>query len=533
MKSRRLMPDFGRPVLVDPSGRPVATYGAWKSARRDRRQTAGWGLGVAGSADEDSLWDLPTLRNRSRQVVRDMPLAAGAINTSTKSVVGTGLSVRSEINRDIIGCSEDEAEAFQKKAEAIFNLWAGTKASDLTMTQNFWEQQDLAFRMVLESGDGLALTCYREHPSTPFGLCIQLVEGDRISNPDNQQDSTNLVAGVILDNTGAASGWWVQDQHPGASLFSGKKSWTQRKAFSASGRRIAHQLFMRRRPDQHRGIPYLATVIESLKELGEYTDGELRAAVISGLYTGFVTRKTEVDDDTDEPTAVDAGDGSGDREIELGYGTIRFLDDDEDIKFSTPGRPNTAFDPFVLAVLRQIGTALEIPYEILIQHFTASYSAARAALLELAKYVRRSRAWLADNFCQICYEALLEEAVARKMINAPGWDDPLKRLAYCGAVWTGDSMGQIDMGKEVSAWKEAVDAGFAPSGDASVALFGTDGDRVAERRAYEAKRNAQLKLPAPGATSNANAPQQPAKASGQPAQDTEEDAQDSPDLEEA
>lgn len=63
-----------------------------------------------------------------------------------------------------------------------------------------------------------------------------------------------------------------------------------------------------------------------------------------------------------------------------------------------PGRPNTAFDGFVVAICRQIGAALEIPYELLVKNFNASYSASRGALLEAWKMFRMYRTWLANDF---------------------------------------------------------------------------------------------------------------------------------------
>jgi capsid protein len=63
--------------------------------------------------------------------------------------------------------------------------------------------------------------------------------------------------------------------------------------------------------------------------------------------------------------------------------------------FVNPARPNPEFDAFVMSILRQIGVGLEIPYEILIKHFTASYSASRAALETAWQFFRRRRTWLA------------------------------------------------------------------------------------------------------------------------------------------
>ena len=75
-------------------------------------------------------------------------------------------------------------------------------------------------------------------------------------------------------------------------------------------------------------------------------------------------------------------------------------------------RPNTAFDGFVLAVLRQVAVGLELPFEVLIKHFTSSYSAARAALLDAWKFYKGRRAWLVWTFCQPVYEMVVSELVA-------------------------------------------------------------------------------------------------------------------------
>jgi hypothetical protein len=47
----------------------------------------------------------------------------------------------------------------------------------------------------------------------------------------------------------------------------------------------------------------------------------------------------------------------------------------------------------VLAVLRQIGVALGLPFEVLVKHFKASYSAARATWPSL-EILRARKHWL-------------------------------------------------------------------------------------------------------------------------------------------
>ena len=76
----------------------LAMLGGYTGARRDRRQTQTWNT-AGGSADAVSLDDLPVLRDRSRDLLRNAPLATGAVNTLITNVVGTGLRPQSHIDR--------------------------------------------------------------------------------------------------------------------------------------------------------------------------------------------------------------------------------------------------------------------------------------------------------------------------------------------------------------------------------------------------------------------------------------------------
>ncbi|MGZ7263521.1 phage portal protein, partial [Streptococcus pyogenes] len=80
------------------------------------------------------------------------------------------------------------------------------------------------------------------------------------------------------------------------------------------------------------------------------------------------------------------------RDLRLGDGLVMELDEGESIETANPGRPNAQFDPFVMAMWKMIGGALGVPFEILVKHFTASYSASRAALLQFTHYVLTDRA---------------------------------------------------------------------------------------------------------------------------------------------
>jgi lambda family phage portal protein len=243
-------------------------------------------------------------------------------------------------------------------------------------------------------------------------------------------------------------------------------------AFGKSGAPLVLHLFDKTRPGQTRGVPYLAPVIELIKQLGRYTDAEVMAAVVSGMLTVFVTN--ENGDPTVGTPAIESDpiDTTG---LELGYGSVIGLMPGEKISTVTPGRPSTAFDPFVQAVLRQIGVALELPFELLIKHFTASYSAARAALEEAWDYFSRRRHWLATSLCQPVYEAVITEAVATGRLHAPGFfSDPMVRVAWLGSEWSGDAPSQLDPLKEINAAAARVNLRISTRAEECSRLTGGD-----------------------------------------------------------
>jgi lambda family phage portal protein len=493
----------------------LALAGSYTGASRTRRSLSEF-LPGGGDADSDLLNELPLLRQRSRDLARNNPLSLGAINTVCTNVVGTGLKLQAHIDREFLGLADEEADAWESNVEREFRLWADSSNCDASRTLNFATIQELVFRSSLENGDCFILMPYIERATSPYTLTLQIIEADRVCNKDNIADSDDLVAGVKKDTYGAPTEYHILKGHPG-NLFSMQSwEWQVVPAFgNRTGRRNVIHLYKMLRPGQTRGVPYLAPVIESLKQLGNYTDAEIMAAVISSYFTVFVKTPQGDSDLAPMQPSFEVGGNAADDDYKLGNGAIIGLAEGEDISTANPGRPNAAFDPFVQAVLRQIGVALELPFEVLIKHFTASYSAARAALLEAWRFFYVKREWLAENFCQLVYETWLTEAVLLGRIDAPGFigGDAAIRAAYLGTEWTGPAPGQIDPLKEIQAARERITLGVSTLSRETAALTGEDWEKihkqaVKEKRMREADGLSGVPLDAEGKDPNQD-PQQP------------------------
>jgi lambda family phage portal protein len=485
----------------------LALSGGYTGARLDRAALANWQTS-AGSPNTDIIGDLPALRSRSRDQMRNAPIALGALNITSSHSIGTGLSCNPAINAAILGMSDEAAEAWQLNTRARFEVWARSKACTLDRRQDFFQAQGLSYRSTKESGDNFVLTPLLDRDGQRM-LVLQLVEADRVCNPDRKADSDTLVDGIELSSeTGEAVAVYVAKHHPGD--WHVKNTWERREVRgSTTGRRNVLHIFKSLRPSQARGVPWIAPILEPLKQLSQYTDAELKAAVDSAVTSFF----TQMDGDAfadlydEESQNKIIAEGMKWNGNVAGNNKVTNLLPGEEIKNLTPGRPNPQFDPFVLAILRQIGAALEIPFEVLIMHFQSSYTAARGAFMMAWKFFRMERDMMVTEKCQPVYELWLENEVAEGRIQARGFfADPIVRAAWCGAVWTGDGPGSVDPGKEVAAAEKRVAMGISTKQAESILYDGVDWETKHRQRVKEtnAEKRDGIWAAAPGAP----APQQ-------------------------
>jgi lambda family phage portal protein len=229
------------------------------------------------------------------------------------------------------------------------------------------------------------------------------------------------------------------------------------------------------RPEQYRGVPFLAPVIEVLLQVRRFTESELVAAVVQSFFTAFIETQSD-------PTLIPLNEvGGGDvfagevsgtladagnvprnpNEYNMGPGTVEHLQPGEKVTLAAPNIPAASFEMFTKTMAKLVGAALEQPYDVLVKEFNSSYSAARGALMEAWEAFKMYRKWFEDDFCQPVYELWLSEAVALGRIKAPGFfADPRIRAAWCGAQWIGPTQSQLDPVKEAKAAIMQVDRGF-------------------------------------------------------------------------
>ena len=464
---------------------------------------------VARSADADIIRGLKRQRAESRELRRTNPIAAGAIDTNLNRVVGTGLQPVPEPDAKVLGWTDAQVTEFKETVAREFSLWADSKECTLDGGQTFYERQGLVLGSRQESGDCFTILPDGDPTATqPYRLRLQLIEADRCATPASEAGATDIVEGVKLRN-GAPFAYYILDKHPGGLTVNGatSTSGTWYEAIGASGRRRILHHYRPTRPEQTRGVPYLAPVIQVIKDLGRYTEAEISAAIVSAFYTVFIEQEGAsapapvFGADPNATTSTNETVPPAGQEVELAPAAVIGLAKGEKATMANPSRPNTAYEPFVTGLLTLIGAGLGLPVQLLLKKFDASYSASRAALLDAWLHFRTERNWLVLSFCQPVYETFLAEAVAAKRIAAPGFfSDPLLRWAYTRAAWHGDSQGSINPKDEVAAYRDAIDARLMTHERAEWELFGSDWTRTfpVKKREQQMLADANM-LPVPKA----------------------------------
>ena len=469
----------------------VAMLGQYSGAKSKKTALKAW-FTQPGSADADTLGDLPTLRARSRDLRRNNPIAAGAGRTNRTHTIGSGLRLRSTIDREILGLSEEQAEQWERRTEKLFHLWASSKAVDVSMKQNFYQLQGLILDAVWDSGDCLVLR-RRAKTAAVAPLALAIIESDRLATPYEFMADPDVRSGVRIDDDGMAVSYFILDDHPGDYVFQSPLDFKEVPAYgAASGERMVLHVFKKLRPYGTRGVPELAPIIEILKQLDRYSEAEIMAAVVSSFFTVFIKTK---DDSTLPSMGHNGGPPMGPDEVMMGPGSVVNIAQDEDVVTANPGRSNSNFDAFFSAIVRQIGVALGIPYELLIMHFTASYTASRAAIEIATKFFAEAREWFVGDVCDPVYEWFLSDALTSGLIQAPGFfESPILRTAWLGSTWIAPTGLVLDPVKEWEGDELGIAIGATTLEEVTLKRTGGDWKQKTEQRGREHAARVAAKL---------------------------------------
>lgn len=372
---------------------------SYEGARIGRR-TEGWV--VAGtSANAEIGTALVRLRDRSRDMVRNNPYAAKAVQAVVSNLVGTGIMPRARAG---LGAEFEDAAA-NDRADRLWARFA--EACDADGLTDFSGLQALIVRTMVESGECLLRIRERRlEDGLAVPLQLQILEPDHLDagKTGDLPGGGFVLQGVEFDALGRRRAYWLYPVHPGEVAMARKASFVSQSVPASS---VLH-LFDRLRPGQVRGVPWFAPVILKLRDLDDYDDAELVRKKIEACFAAFVTGS-----DDEETLGRASADADGRRVESFEPGMIEYLAPGKDVKFATPSYAG-GYGEYMRVQLHAIAAGVGLTYELLTGDLSqVNYSSIRAGLIEFRRRMEALQ-WqlLVPGLCRPVWQRFVAAAQA-------------------------------------------------------------------------------------------------------------------------
>lgn len=512
----------GQPLPRRPSMLSGSQNIPYDAADRSGDHMADWNP-YLGSPDGELNMYRDTIVSRVRDLVRNDGWASGAVTRIIDNAIGASFrpifkpdwqSLRAHTG--IEGFDHVWADEFGQALEAGYRTWSLDvgRYCDVERKLTVPQMMRLGFRHKMVDGDAVAQMHWLPERvgdgRARYATAIQIVDPDRMSNPNLAFDRQDLRGGVELDEYGAAVAYHFRRAHQGDYYNAAKaQSWERIERETSWGRPIIIHDFDHDRAGQHRGTGIFTPVIQRLKMLIKYDGAELDASIVNAIFAAYIESpfdhamvESAMGGDADEVGAYQDGraDFHNERRIKLGGARMPILYPGEKINTVMASRPNSNFAAFESAVLRNFASATGLSAQQISNDWSnVNYSSGRGAMLEAWKTLSRRRNDFATGFGQSIVVCYVEEAMDVDDLPLPAGAPPFSnfRAAYARTKWMGPGRGIVDPVKERQGAILGMDAGMSTLEDETADLFGMDWRETVAQRAIEVARFKELGLPLP------------------------------------
>lgn len=434
-----------------------------------------WGL--SGSGPNTALGgNLPALRSRCRNLVRNNGLVAGGVDALVSNIVGTDISPRWILD-DV------------KLKEAIQQLWNDSQEElDAYGIYDFYGLEELAARAQMDAGECLARFRPR-YASEGFlvPLQIQLLESDHLDTSFDSiaQNGNSIRQGIEWDKLGRRAAYWLFREHPGEQYAYYNAYAAERVRVPAS--EVLH-VFRPLRIGQARGCPWLAPVLTKIREIDQLDDAVLVRRKVANLFAMF-TKVTPAPGSAPGtlPGQIPANtDISGRPVAPLAPGLSVRLKANEEVIFSDPPDVGDSYMTYMKQQLRFVAAGMGIMYEHLGDLEGVTFSSIRAGLNEFRRRceILQERI-LIFQFCRPVVRRWLDTAVFSGAIKIADYLDNKRR--YWRIKWQPDAWPYVNPVDDRLAEQMDIRNGI-DSREATVARRGRDVETVDKQQAADNAR---------------------------------------------
>jgi len=338
------------------------------------RHLGGW-HSPTSSANAEIGTALARLRDRSRDLYRNNPLARKAIEEIKTKTVGTGIIPQSRAVNPATRRAIDETFAtFAEECDAHGRL-------------NFYGLQALAMKTIVESGEVLCrFRSRRNSDGLHVPLQFQLLEPDHLDQTKTDTTRTGFrIHGVEFDMLERRTAYWLFPSHPGDVVNSAWQKSVSLTSAAVPASEIAHCYHVER-IGQVRGVPRCAPVVVAMRDMDEYQEAVRVRKKIEACFAAFVHGNAR-----DGIGIAGTDEATGERIETFEPGMVQYLPDGKSIEFADPKSGGS--EPEYLRIQqRMIASGWQIPYEILTGDLSQiSYSSYRGGLVGFRDMIEEMR----------------------------------------------------------------------------------------------------------------------------------------------
>lgn len=417
-----------------------------------------------------------------RDLDRNNEIIRGGLDRKTNTIVGANLRVNPMPAWRVLGQSPEWAMEFSSQMAAAWQDWAADDRC-LCDSEGHYQFGGLMWQAFRTLAGPDAEVCgvihyeeeRRERYQTKWATHVQLIDPDRLGNPDGRSDSATLFRGRELDEHGRMIGLHIRRTHPNepsANARDHQYSYVERE--TEWGRPMAFHWFFKRRAGMQRAISNLVTSLRHIKMLDKFDDATLQNAVVNGILATFIQSKMRPEEMAAHlAPAGEEEEYSGfeqklehyeEMDLKIGDQRIPVLGPNDEIVMKRMADAIPGAGEFRSSFHRGFASALGMPAEQLSLDYTqANYSSIRASGIDAWRNVMTERHFFVKHVATLAYTAVMEEAFAIGELETPrGAPDFYEaRQAYLACSWTGPGMGWVDPLKEAKAARERTDGRFS------------------------------------------------------------------------
>lgn len=468
----RLFGSTNRGALVG-NGRAYDAGNYWQ------REMGDW-YPTIGSADDEILDSRDLIVARARDLYRNHPVVHGAVNKIADAVVGSRIMLDAKPIHELLKKTLDWAIDWTLNVQAEFKVWAYSPRfeCDIMRQNTLGQLARTAFITRLVDGECIAIIRNKDRGGR-YTTCIELVDPDRLTNPNGLSDNMKLLngntiyAGIEFNNDNEPVAYHFRVKHP-ATVAQGMENytWVRVERYSPNGKPQVVHSFRVHRPNQRRGVSGLTSVIKRVRMNDNYDVAELEAALFDAINAGFV----ESPYPSSEVAEAMAPSSENEAEWSIGKQIAHRLKNAVSLKgvrmihglpgekfnWKAPARPAGNYPAFKGAGQHDMAAGMGLSYPQLSEDWAdINYSSARTLLNEKWRGFDATGEEFCSQFLSPIQDAWLEEAVAVGTVKVPGgaakFYEIRSLLGYCG--WLRPGRGTIDPMKEEQAADIAINGG--------------------------------------------------------------------------